>query len=280
VTTSGADRALVAHPRSSDAQTLVGYLNELGYEGYAAHTGRKLVELALADGDYDFLIVSDAIDGPPLKEVVQWLRRDYRTAGRPIGVMARGDDLFRLRTNFADDPLTLVFPRLSSTETAAVEVDRLIDLAGRNRITRDERLAMATAALAALAELAKSPAALTLFDLRRHEPALAAALANPVLTQPAARVLGILGTPKSQTALVDFASQNTRPLASRQAAAAAFDSAVKTRGLNLTQAQIKTQYDRYNASATLDTPTQQVLGAILDSIEAPAIARGELTSSE
>jgi hypothetical protein len=89
-----------------------------------------------------------------------------------------------------------------------------------------------------------------------------------------------MGTPKGQSALVDFASQNTRPLVSRQAAVAAFDAAVKSRGLNLTQAQITEQYKRYNASATLDKPTQDLLGAILDSIEAPAVARGELTKSE
>ena len=82
-------------------------------------------------------------------------------------------------------------------------------------------------------------------------------------------MLGHFGTPKSQTALVDFASQNTRGLADRQAAAAAFAAAVESRGLMLTQAQIAEQYARYNASETLDQPTQEVLGSLLDAIEAP-----------
>jgi hypothetical protein len=100
------------------------------------------------------------------------------------------------------------------------------------------------------------------------------------LTADAARVLATLATPQSQTALVDFASQATRGLAERQAAAAAFSAAVKNRGLQLTQTQIAEQYARYNASERLDQPTQELLGQVLDAIEAPAIARGDLTKAE
>src|SRR4029453_19434017 len=88
------------------------------------------------------------------------------------------------------------------------------------------------------------------------------------------------GTPRSQTALVDFASQQTRDLAERQAAAASFAAAIKNRGLLLTQAQIAEQYVRYNASERQDKPTQELLASILDAIEAPAIARGDLTKAE
>jgi hypothetical protein len=66
------------------------------------------------------------------------------------------------------------------------------------------------------------------------------------------------------------ASQNERSLAERQAAAAAFDVAVRRRGLLLSRAEIFLQYDRYNQSAKLDRDTQKVLGRILDSIEAPS----------
>ena len=40
-------------------------------------------------------------------------------------------------------------------------------------------------------------------------------------------------------------------------------------GLLLTTGEIRTQYDRFNASENLDAPTQHVLGLILDCIEAP-----------
>jgi hypothetical protein len=98
------------------------------------------------------------------------------------------------------------------------------------------------------------------------------ALAVPGLTPKAARVLGLLGTARSQTALVDFASHFGRPIEDRQAAAAALAEAVKRRGPMLTRQQIRQQYDRYNASETQDAQTQAVLGSILDIIESRAVA--------
>src|SRR5262249_34215521 len=107
-------------------------------------------------------------------------------------------------------------------------------------------------------------------------PAVIRAMNSPPLAAEAARLLALYATPKAQTALVDFASQTDRPLADRQAAAAAFVAAAKVRGIGLTQAQIALQYDRYNARQTLDKPTQELLGSILDAIESRAVARGEL----
>jgi hypothetical protein len=132
----------------------------------------------------------------------------------------------------------------------------------------------------ALAQLAARPGNFSRFDLLRQEESLVRALNHPSLTADAAKVLALFGTPKSQTALVDFASQNTRGLPERQAAAAAFAAAIQGRGLQLTQVQIAEQYQRYNASETLDKPTQELLGSILDAIEAPAVARGDLTKVE
>jgi hypothetical protein len=267
--TAGVARVLVAHPRGEEAQTLVGLMNALGFDGEAAYTGRRLAELAVTASDVEFILISDAIDGPPVKDLVQWLRKDYRTAGIPIGVMAKSDDLYSLRYMFEGDKLTAVFPRIFSAEVAQADVEILRQLAGRNYITREERVAQGQAALAAIATLAALQDGIARWNLLKHEPAIVAAMNNPALTAAAAGILATLGTPKSQTALVDFASQTARPIADRQAAATAFAAAVKNRGLNLTQQQITTQFDRYNASERLDAETQTVLGLILDAIEAP-----------
>jgi hypothetical protein len=280
IRTTGAARVLVGHPRGVDAQSLVGFMNDLGYEGEAAYIGRHLAETAIAGTDYEFILISDAIASPPVKDLVQWLRKDYRTARIPIGVMARSEDLHELRYAFENDPFTIVFPRIHSTEVARVDVDNLLALAGRNYVDRTERTSQAQAALAAIARLGRTREAFTFWNLLRREDAVISAMDNPSLTAAAADVLAQFGTPKSQTALLDFASQNARPLADRQAAAAAFAATVKLRGLNLTQQQIAAQFERYNASAKLDAQTQNVLGSLLDAIEAPAIASGALTRSE
>ena len=115
---------------------------------------RRLAELAITASDIEFILISDAIDGPPVKDLVQWLRKDYRTAGIPIGVMANSDDLYSLRTMFDGDKLTAVFPRIYSAEVAQADVEILRRLAGRNYITREERVEQARVALAAIARLA------------------------------------------------------------------------------------------------------------------------------
>ena len=94
-------------------------------------------------------------------------------------------------------------------------------------------------------------------------------MTNPVVAAKAARVLGLLGTPRAQRALVEFASTQLQPLVDRKAAAEALRVAVQQRGLLLTRDQLLHQYDLYNDSEILDPDTQQVLASILDAIEAP-----------
>jgi hypothetical protein len=278
--TSGQSVVLVGHPRGEDAQSLVGFANALGYEGEGVSTGRDLAQRAFANPDYEFILVSDAIDSPPVAELVQWLRRDFRTARLPIGVMARGERLDSVRDALSNDPFTTVFPLIHSVEVMTVEVNKLKTIAGRNLVGRDERLAQAHAALRALTILAANPQNLARYDLLRQEPTLIGALNHPALLVDAAAVLSLFGTPQAQTALLDLASQSSRPLADRQAAATALVAAVKSRGLLLTQSQIGQQYARYNASAHLDKPTQVILGSLLDTLEGPALARGELGSRQ
>jgi hypothetical protein len=270
--TAGGRRVLIGHPRSEDGQTLVAYANENSYEGEVAPTGRAVEQKIVENADYEFLLVSDTIAGPEVKELVQWLRRDYRTARLPVGVLARGDTIDALRDELEEDRLTYVFPAIADSEVAAELVLRLERIAGRNLIGRDERMDMASAALDALADMVDQPPTGPKWDVLRHESQVIRALAVPGLTPKAARVLGLLGTARSQTALVDFASHFGRPIEDRQAAAAALAEAVKRRGPMLTRQQIRQQYDRYNASETQDAQTQAVLGSILDIIESRAVA--------
>jgi hypothetical protein len=108
--------------------------------------------------------------------------------------------------------------------------------------------------------------------LHRQTAAFQAALSTPHLAAKAATLLGRLGSPEAQRALVTVASQHAVPLAIRKAAAAAFSEAVQRRGPLLTRDEILLQYDRYNRSEHLDVGTQQVLGEVLDAIEAPSQA--------
>ena len=121
------------------------------------------------------------------------------------------------------------------------------------------------------------------YSLLRLEPTVQQALNTSQLTDQAARVLGSFGTPTAQRLLVEFASQNARRLEERQAAAAAFGSAISKRGLLLARNEIQVQYDRYNQSKTLDSETQAVLGSLLDAIERPTrqpSAQGDASTAD
>jgi hypothetical protein len=120
-----------------------------------------------------------------------------------------------------------------------------------------------------LLQLTAQPEIYGFYDFHRQISAYESALATPELAAQAAILMGRLGSPDAQRALVTLASQHARALADRQAAAEAFAKAVRRRGLLLTRDEILLQYDRYNRSEFLDAGTQQVLGQILDAIEAP-----------
>lgn len=269
--TSGQPRALSAAPTSQEAQRVAGYLAVLGYEVDIATTGREAVRLALSSPDYELALVATALEGPTPDLLIQQLRHDCRTAELPVGIVARGDQLDRARHFARNDPLAEAFVRPHTDDAVREMVDRLTAMPGPGFVARDERQQEAVQAMDRLAELSGRKS--TLFNLRRVEPAVLAALYVPELGARASTVLGNLGTPKSQQALVELASRPTQPLETRQAAAEAFAGSVRRHGILLTTGEILRQYDRYNASATLDVETQNVLASILDSIEAPTAAK-------
>lgn len=269
VRASAARRVLVAHPRLEHTQTLVGMLQELGIESDRAAWGIETLQLAMRDSDYEFVLISDAIDRPNALELLQQMRREPRTAKLPVGIMAREANFDRINRAIEGDPFTLAFPPPHDLPGVSFMIGRLVERAGDHWVSPEERLRQAERVLDFTALLAEKPNIYGFYDLIAQESAVEEALATSQLTIQAARVLGLFGTPTAQRSLVTLASQNERPLPNRQAAATAFAVAVKQRGLLLTRDEILVQYDRYNASAALDQGTQQVLGSLLDTIESP-----------
>lgn len=293
--TRGVRRLMVAHPRLDEARDVVSYLADQGFEGEVYLTGQALLKAAVHDPDLEMILVSDAIDQPTVHVLVQALRKDYRTAGIPIGIMAVGDNLYRSRFLMQDDPRTIVVPKIVGPEAAGFAASRIAERIatpleyaphaapliekltpatalpllspGPGYQQRDERIARGLAALEALTQLASHRETFNRYDLLRAESAAIQALGISPLAPAAGKLLALLATPKAQTAMVETASQVARPLADREIAAASFAEAVKLRGVLLTTDQIRRQYDAYNASEALDADTQRVLGSLLDTIE-------------
>lgn len=270
VRTAGTRSVLIAHPKTEKSQTLVGLVSQLGFQAESASTGRETIAKALRQPDFEMVLISDAIDRPDARETIQQLRRDPRTSRLPVGLMARKDNLVRMKEIADLDPLVYAFPRPHDVQTMSFQAEIVLALAGRDWISYDERLDQAAKALAYFERIAQAPETYSFYDLFRQQAAIQAATSTPSLAVKASTVLGLLGSPDAQRTLVSIASQNARPLPERQAAAEGFETAVRQHGLLLTRPEILKQYDLYNRSERLDVSTQQVLASILDAIELPS----------
>jgi hypothetical protein len=239
-----------------------------------ASNSRDLLRLATASPDYEFVLIDTALGLPQIDQAMQQLRHEWRTADLRVGILARAEHAAEAARIAARYPLTLSFARPHDEQAFRWQLAQLLALAPREFVTHVERQQQAAAAMKLLAEL--SITAGDVFDLRRVQDSVIAALYTPGMTAKATAALANLGSPESQRALVELASRNTQPLAVRQSAVAAFRLHTKKFGILLLPAEIRRQYDRYNQSASLDKPTQQVLSEVLDCIEAsmPAVNRG------
>jgi CheY-like chemotaxis protein len=266
-TSQGERRVLVAGPSTSESQRIAGHLFALGYVCDTARSGRELMALALRSADYEFVLADEGLQQPTVEFLLQQLRHDNRTAHLPVGIWARDGRLPRAEHAARRDPLVTAFPRPHSQETVESQVDQVLALAGRQRLNSDQRLQQAGQAMQWLADWS---AGHQVFRLPKRIDAVYEALFIPELAPQATTILANTGTPEAQKALIELASRWTQPLPRRKAAVEALWNNAEGYGILLTSAEILRQYDRYNESETLDPPSQQVLSAILNCLEAPA----------
>jgi CheY-like chemotaxis protein len=268
VSTTAHRRVLIAGTSPEKALQAAGSLMSAGYQLDVAPNGREALRQALACPDYEFALVDVTIGEPTADLLLQYLRRDGRTADLPVGLVARDGFWARTEQLARRTPLTVAVWRAHDAKAIQGQAGQLVALAGRDFTPAPIRQLQAQQALELLVELAHSEA--RVFDLQRIHPVALAALANPALELRAMALVGALGTPDSQRALVELASRGSEPLKMRQAAALAFGASVDRHGILLTTVEILRQYERYNHSEKLDRATQLVLGNLLDSIEAPS----------
>jgi hypothetical protein len=179
--------------------------------------------------------------------------------------MATGDRLEAAHRLESEHQRVVAFPRPQTDAALAELVTRLNAVSGRDPISPQDRAVLAGQALEWLGQLLARNH--TFYDLHRQAPVVEAALYMPAMTERAVQALALLGTPSSQRSLVDFASHLSIPIEFRQQAARAFSESVQRHGILLTEAEILRQYDRYNASQSLDATTQQVFASLLDALE-------------
>jgi hypothetical protein len=265
---AGIDRALVVDPHGERGRDLAAYFVEAGLRARSNVDPLAALAEVVADADVQLVCLDQRFLDPSQGNLLGRLRADYRTARMPVIVFGEPENVERLRSRLYADPYTLVLYRPTKPEHLTTQL-KLNELPGAaSQVPGPERLRRALVALAAIRQILESKS--TVFNWRPYEPTLLAAAAAPSLAPSAVGVLGMFGSAAAQRTLADTASATPLPLDLRQAAAAAFCANVVRFGTLLTTAEIARQYDRYNASESLDKPTQDLLASMLDVMEAKA----------
>ena len=265
---AGEPTAVVAAPAVIVASDWAGKLRGLGYDATSVRTGREAlvtaVDPAIAPRLGVVMLDSD-VGQPLLGEVVYQLRTSDLTAGVPILIASSSPRLGAAQRIAEANSMVLAMPRPHGDGALATLVEETLALRPVPLAPEEVRTAQAKQALEWIAKLLAANAPYD--ELKRDAQLVNRTLLTPELATASVAVLAGLGTPESQTALVDFASLGTLPIETRQAAAEALATSVAKHGVQLKREQVLLQYDRYNASETADAATQKVLGRVLDVIE-------------
>jgi len=164
----------------------------------------------------------------------------------------------------------LTFPVPSDSQALARQIGELAKLQKTwGAVSSDDRFAHASRAIEWLSRVSVD-SKYGFYNVAHYQSRMLDWLYHPEFTEPAAKILAANPSAAAQQALVSFISQNELPIEARQAVANAFEKAVESSGTLLTTSEINLQYDRYNASENQPKETQQVLGRVLDIIEAAA----------
>ncbi len=167
------------------------------------------------------------------------------------------------------DPLTFALFEPTTPDQALFQTRALRQAAMYQAITVEERFGQAKTCLEWFDRILAEPDTYEFFNPVQHQQPIINALFFPRLCGPATNALAQIPTPESQRALLTLASQNTEILENRKLAADAFRRHVSSYRILLTRNEILQQYDLYNKSVDGLQEELDILGGLLDSIEAP-----------
>lgn len=272
-TATGHQEVLVGAPRLDVAASWAGGLASKGLEGQIAATGQDLIDRAGMRADVELVLIDMAIGRPAIRDVVFQLRRQPSTGLIPIGLFARDSQLPTARRIAFEHERVMAFPRPHTDPALTDMATQLVEQLPPSWPTAQERLAQADRAIEVMNQLLGSNRGF--YRLRAASGMIAQSVRPDGSNEAVWQLLARLGTHDSQVALLSYVSGPALAIESRRAAAKAFAASVERFGVRLTSGEIARQYDRYNASEADTRESQEVLGLVLDSIEAGRTKRTE-----
>jgi hypothetical protein len=208
-------------------------LRDAGYQCDLVTNSREFLTTSISSPDYEFFLVSEALVERPARQLVQWLRRDRRTARIPAGILVRPVGAQMLVPVDELGPYVVSFVEPSDRTTLSRGVANLRKLAGRNTIPTERRFEQAAIALDLLNQFVADGGEAWRLRLVPYQSWLERGLLTPGLSDKAILLLSRMGTSHGQSALAQVANTASLPVEQQQAAADAFADSVDRFGLLL-----------------------------------------------
>lgn len=264
----GVEKALIGHLLGPSSRSYSSVVAATGLSVWSARNGREFYNQAVASPDFEVFIVTPSLAKPAARELIQLLRRDWRTRQVPIAFIATDDrELNSLTVLAQSDPLLRPLRLSFDSRVVASQVAEIKSLSSSWPVSAANRLLHGQVAINWMLKMIDQQQSHRFYQLQRHQDAIYGLLAVNGYTEKACQMIAKMGTPKAQVALADFASQSGYSLGQRQTAAECFSAAIKNFGTLLTTEQIQRQYDRYNASESQSPEIQKLMGTMIDAIE-------------
>jgi HEAT repeat protein len=245
---TGQRRALVGHPRADIGERIAGMLRDANYECDVTTNCRDFLQSSVGSPDYEFFLVSDAVEDPGVRELVQLLRRDPRTAQIPVGILLRPTGEDQRLPVIEPDPLVRSLIEPADRETLSRGVAELLSIAGRRTIPPERRLEQASIAFDLLLQLSANGDYSRRFSFARYLSLIERGMQTPALAEKAIRLMSRIGSPDAQSALALFAQMPSVSQELQQMSADSFASSVGRFGVLLTRSQIFEQLHAQSGS--------------------------------
>lgn len=287
-TSTGVDRAIVAHPDPAILEELAAGLSRHGYQTIRVRSGRDAIFAARDSADTVLVVLAARPGSPSALETVQLLQLGCQLAAPPVLVVVdpldddpRGRFLTRLIMAFADVECVAIVDRMESffqpefdlatrtmlrpprfPEALAIAAGPRAADPQRRAAEAQARLGRARIALETLAVLGDRG-----WDISAAFPTARQALLHDDLHPPAVAVLAAIGSPDAQQSLFREARQQDLPESIRSRARAGFAASVRRYGILLESGHIGSLATMYN-SAT-DADRRRLAGELLEILEDP-----------
>jgi CheY-like chemotaxis protein len=294
---TGVDRAVIAHPNRNVAQTLATGLSRFGYDAALVSSGRDCLQAVRESPDTTLVLLSSRLGDLAARETIQLLRQQALGSRLPVLVVLEPRDDIRsgrhrtqLMLSLADFKHVLLTDRLESqflphqaslahqagsdAGSDRIIVPRFLETiarvagpkaadAGSRRQQAALRLERAAVAFNLLASLGDRG-----WPIEQSQTVAQVGLRRADTFASSLDLLAVTASPTAQQAIYDLALQAELPVSIREAATTALGQSIARHGILLTTADLQNAFSLYNAASSADD--KMISRALVDLLEAPS----------